>query len=67
MNDAKFWFRAASELLKEGQLGTLLVYKPWQIASVWNSALETIDNRVKLKLEPTPMYIIEKPDGLSHV
>ena len=66
MNDAKYWFRAASELLKEDQPGTLLVYTPWQIASVWKSALETIGDEVKLKLEPTPMYIIEKPDGLPH-
>ena len=65
-NDAKYWLRAASELLKEGQPGTLLVYTPWQIASVWKSALESIGEEVKLKLEPTPMYIIEKPDGLPH-
>jgi hypothetical protein len=42
------------------------VHTPWQIASVWNSALESLGEEVKLKLEPTPMYIIEKPDGLSH-
>ena len=66
VNDAKLWFRAASELLKEDQPGTLLVYTPWQIASVWKSAQETIGDEVKLKLEPTPMYSIEKPDGLQH-
>ena len=66
LNDAKYLFRAASELLKEDEPGTLLVYTPWQIASVWNSALESLGEEVKLKLEPTPMYIIEKPDGLPH-
>ena len=42
LNDAKYLFRAASELLKEDEPGTLLVHTPWQIASVWNSALKII-------------------------
>ena len=65
-NDAKYWFRAASELLKEDEPGTLLVYTPWHMASVWNSALESLGEEVELKLEPTPMYVIEKPDGLPN-
>ena len=65
-NDAKYWFRAASDLLKEDEPGTLLVYTPWHMASVWKSALESLGEEVKLKLEPTPMYINEKPDGLPN-
>ena len=48
-NDAKYWFRAASELLKEDQPGTLLEYTPWHMASVWKSALESLGDEVKLK------------------
>ena len=55
-NDAKYWFRAASVLLKEDQPGTLLVYTPWHMTSVWHSALESLGEEVELKLEPTPMY-----------
>jgi hypothetical protein len=36
------------------------------MASVWKSALKSLGDKVKLKLEPTPMYIIEKP-GLPNV
>ena len=55
-----------SSLLKKDEPGTLLVYTPWHMASVWNSALESLGEEVELKLEPTPMYVIEKPDGLPN-
>ena len=49
-NDAKYWFRAASELLKEDEPGTLLVYTPWHMASVWKSALESLGEEVRTQV-----------------
>ena len=70
-NDAKYWFRAASELLKEDEPGTLLVYTPWHMASVWKSALESIGEEVayreseKIKVMSTTYSQYQRLGNLS--
>ena len=65
LNDARYLFRTAFELLKEDEPVTLLVHTPWQIASVSKSALESIGEEVKLKLEPTPMLLYREAGWTS--